>query len=549
MVVQYRRDNSSDIYSKKNRDTLTPKTDSDYYFDLMKEIEHLPKRGKYLDIKQRINSLRIRWNKGPNIDQSLRIKYTKRFEKMIEAHLDSRKHLQNQDKQIQEIIFQQQQLIQKLEYTINTSNSNPLKNEQLELIQEKWNKITLISHPHIEQLTQRYKKITTKQKEELKTQRDYARENHNAILKASILDKVEQEISHASTNKNLDWNHVKSTIETLRKEFQSLHCSNSYKTSTLNHRLQYLTNLLEQKHREQDHEYLLSIEQLIEKKKKFIEQAKSLVNVKNLAIAKYKLNHYHMIWKQLPKLLSKEEKDLWIPFNEASQLFYQRLDNNRETYQQQQQQLKEDLLNTIPKLEILIKEQNWEEGHKYLSHYKDLYHSTYYMSNHKLAKLGLSFRSLYDKFYHIRRLNIKEQVEIQKAQLERKKQLLNDIEKLIQKNDLDAQAASQIETYRKEYEDIILPKYMIEDLLKQQNIIWNHIYKKQNSKNKQKQKLNLAYRGDKIKAQRLIRDINILKENMLNIRDTSGKHPYFKKIEEDIKKKQQQLKEIYINNN
>ena len=520
---------------------IIPQEDEHYYLALIEEVSALSKK-KTHDIQHHINNMRIRWNKGPSVDYNLKLKYTKRFEKAIEQYLNLQLQIHKQEKKYQVAITQQQQVIKKLNHYISNSTSTTVGKKQLEIIQSEWKQITLMPHPQIENLTHHYQKIITSLKEKPQPKSNYIQETHIFFLKACILDKIEQKIKQVPTNP--DWEYIETTITSLKKEFQSLLCPNLHENNNLNTRLQNLIILWEQKRRKQDEEYRCNIEKLINKKKSLVEKAQNLIKEDNLAIAKYKLNHYHYAWKKLSNLLPKEENELWELLKKATQMFYQRLDQYKEHYNSQHQELESKLIEEISTIEKFIKEENWQEGHLHLSSQKSLYRYTYYIYNTKLAKLGVHFRNLYDKFYSLRRLSIKKQIQTQKEQLEIKNQLLNNIKQLIQEK-FDDQTMEKIKTYQKEFEAIILPKYMVTDLLKQQKTLWKTIHQKQYSDNDMNHKQPTKNKQNRIKEAQLMHNINILKENLLNIKDTSGKNPYVQKLKNEINKKQQELKDVF----
>lgn len=184
-----------------------------------------------------------------------------------------------------------------------------------------------------------------------------------------------------------------------------------------------------------DKQYRISIERALEKKKKLIAEAESLIDDNSIADAARRVNKLHKAWKKTGNLPQKEENELWEKFKTATDSFNEKKTENID-------QLRDEENKNLDAKQALIQRaleaqsaESYDEGHQAMQRLMGEWKKIGPVPRKKSSKVWKQFKEAMDAFYNQRREHFKNIRKDQKDNLTAKKEIIDKLNQLVESED------------------------------------------------------------------------------------------------------------------
>ncbi|MEX0680779.1 MAG: DUF349 domain-containing protein [Balneolales bacterium] len=260
------------------------------------------------------------------------------------------------------------------------------------------------------------------------------KEEENLAGKLAILDKLSS-ISKSIGPDTINWEQMDVEVEELSRQWRKIGRVPLEQADTVWEKFKKIRDDYDSKKFEYDEAYQKSVLKNIHKKTKLCEKAEALLEVEDLAVAVREINNIHNQWKKIGSIPAEKNNELWERFNGISKKFNEKKNENLDTIRHQEQQNLEKKLVLCEKAEALKSSTDWQNVSAEMSGLMKSWKEIGPVPRRKAGKIWRQFKKAMDTFYNNRREHFKNVRQDQKENLEKKREILSELEKLVDYDD------------------------------------------------------------------------------------------------------------------
>ncbi len=349
----------------------------------------------------------------------------------IRTDFEERKkaHYEELNRKKEENLAKKKELLKELGEIVSGEKWTATK--EVNQIASKWEQIKLIPQDETEALNERFTAFI-KEFESHKVDRLVKRlekEEDNLMLKLVLLDKMEK-LNKESDSEDVDFKVQSKKFDELISQWRKIGRVPVDKNEAVWDRFNKAQDDFNELRFKHDKEYRKSVEKALQKKKKLIAEAESLIDDDNIAEAARRVNKLHKAWKKTANLPQKDENELWEQFKAATDAFNEKKSENIDQLRAEEQANLEAKMKLIEKAEELKDTEDFDAGHKAMQSLMDQWKNAGPVPRKKSSKIWKQFKAAMDEFYERRREHFKDVRGEQKENLSRKKELIEKLEQL-----------------------------------------------------------------------------------------------------------------------
>ena len=403
---------------------------ADFYAELLNKAKEFVKQDDWACVSNELANLSMYITDGPQPEEQDAINAIAEFNTLKEEFEErKRAHYEELNKRKEENLAAKKEILKQFGELISEEKWTATK--EVSQLRGKWESIKLLPQNEVDALNERFEELM-KEFESHKVDRlvkKLQKEEENLTLKLVILEKMDKLNEQADS--------AEANFEDLNNEFHDLFVQwrkvgrvpaeknqqiwDHYNTA------QDKFNELRFKH---DKKYRDTIERALQKKKKLIAEAESLLDNKDIAEAARQVNKLHKAWKKTGNLPQKEENELWDKFKAATDSFNEKKSENIDVLREQEQENLAAKMLLIEKAESIKDTDNYEQGHQAMQKLMDQWKEIGPVPRKKSSKIWKQFKQTMDDFYNERRNHFKDIRKDQKENLTRKNEILAKLEEL-----------------------------------------------------------------------------------------------------------------------
>lgn len=451
--VESETEGSTSIDSEEESESSEDVDQEGFYKDILAKAEEFIKQNDWAFVSNELANLALHIEEGPLPNSESSKESISKFRTLRDQFEErKREHYENLNKKKAENLEAKKNLLKQFSDIISEEKWSSTK--EVSQIRGKWDSIKLLPHNEMDTLNERFD-VLLKEFESHKVDRlvkKLQKEEENLTFKLVILEKMDE--------LNVKVASEKADFEELSKEFNDLFMQwrkigrvpaekNQLVWDHFN-KAQDSFNELRFKH---DKKFRKTVEKALEKKKKLIKEAESLIDEEDIAIAARRVNKLHNLWKKTSNLPQKEENELWDQFKAATDAFNDKKSDNIDLLKDQEQENLEKKLKLIEQAVEAQGIENFDDGHLLMQKLMDEWKEVGPVPRKKSSKIWKQFKSAMDVFYEKRRDHFKDVRKDQKENLVKKNELIEKLKKLASSDD-PALAVEEAKKIQNEFKNI-----------------------------------------------------------------------------------------------
>jgi len=433
--VESETEGSSSIDSEEESESSEDVDHEGFYKDILAKAEEFIKQNDWAFVSNELANLALHIEEGSSPNSESSKESISKFSTLRDQFEErKREHYENLNKKKADNLEAKKNLLKQFSDIISEEKWSSTK--EVSQIRGKWDSIKLLPHNEMDTLNERFD-VLLKEFESHKVDRlvkKLQKEEENLTFKLVILEKMDE--------LNVKVASEKADFEELSKEFNDLFMQwrkigrvpaekNQLVWDHFN-KAQDSFNELRFKH---DKKFRKTVEKALEKKKKLIKEAESLIDEEDIAIAARRVNKLHNLWKKTSNLPQKEENELWDQFKAATDAFNDKKSDNIDLLKDQEQENLEKKLNLIEQAVEAQGTENFDDGHQLMQKLMDEWKEVGPVPRKKSSKIWKQFKSAMDVFYEKRRDHFKDVRKDQKENLVKKNELIEKLKELASSDD------------------------------------------------------------------------------------------------------------------
>ncbi len=449
----------SEIEEPKSIDSVeesesTEDVDQDgFYKDLLAKAEEFIKQNDWAFVSNELANLALHIEEGPSPNSDSSKESISKFNTLRDQFEErKREHYENLNKKKAENLEAKKNLLKQFSDLISEEKWSATK--EVSQIRGKWDSIKLLPHNEVDALNERFD-VLLKEFESHKVDRlvkKLQKEEENLTFKLVILEKMD-ELNVKVASEKADFEELSKEFNDLLMQWRKIGRVPAEKNQLVwDHfnKAQDSFNELRFKH---DKKFRKTVEKALEKKKKLIKEAESLIDEEDIAIAARRVNKLHNLWKKTGNLPQKEENELWDQFKAATDAFNDKKSDNIDLLKDQEQENLEKKLKLIEKAVEAQGTDNFDDGHQLMQKLMDEWKEVGPVPRKKSSKIWKQFKSAMDVFYEKRRDHFKDVRKDQKENLLKKNELIEKLKELASSDD-PALAVEETKKIQSEFKNI-----------------------------------------------------------------------------------------------
>lgn len=436
--------------SASNYEKPAPKEEQSFmeYSEALSELAKLAGRAKDLSkqndwqhIQQEFEDIRFKWNGIVEADETLvtetgyqnLLKEIDKAEKRFTERKAEWKEKRKERKKTN--LEKREKLLEQLQNVIDKKRWQAIK--EVNALTHKWEEIRDL--PGDESVKEQEKRFRELVKEFNDNKVAYLvkkaqKEEENLIGKLAVLDKMEQLVSKLGPETN-NWDQLDAEIEELTRQWRKIGHVPLEQSDSIWDRFKTIKDDYFNKKFEFNEEFRNRTLKNIRKKSKLCQQAEALLEEDNLADAVREINNLHKKWKKIGPIPKDKNEELWERFNAATKKFNEIKSRNQDTIRQEEQENLAKKVALCERAEELEDSTNWGDTARELDSLMQKWKEIGPVPRKKAGKIWKRFKKALDKFYENRRKHYRAVREEQKANYENKRQVISELEKLVEHDD------------------------------------------------------------------------------------------------------------------
>jgi hypothetical protein len=439
------------------------KHDDTYYTGLIEKANELKTSSDWQYGAMEFENIRSKWDDGPEVDPENKSALFKEIIAAQDEFFAARKQYyekQNDRKKVN--LERRQELLNRLKAVIASKKWGAFG--EVSSIERKFDDIRPLP-PEAESQNEEFQKLMEvfnhEKVEYLVKSRQ--REEENLMVKLTILDKINEAIAGISEDTK-DWDSVEKKIEDLSTQWKKVgrvdkeksdELWEKYKTSRDNYtsaKLQY------------NKEFRSELQRNLKAKTQICEKAEALLEEPDLAIASKEMNILNKRWKDTGPVAREESEPIWQRFKTAYDAFSDIRNSNLDKIREIENEnlvLKEAL---CEKAESIVGSN--EDQREVIEKLFNEWNAIGPIPKRKTKKIWNRFKKAVDSIQEQRRNYYKQQRLDQKDNLQKKRDIVEQIRSLATSENMD-EALNKVKELQQEYQKIgFVP-------IKQKNKIWD----------------------------------------------------------------------------
>ncbi|MBO6792870.1 MAG: DUF349 domain-containing protein [Balneolaceae bacterium] len=424
-----------------------------FYEDIATKAESFANNDDWAFVSNEFANLALHLSDGPDSNDEKAKEAIAKFNSLrddFEAR--KRAHYEELNKRKEANLAAKKELLQQLNAIISEEKWTETK--QVSQIKGKWESIKLLPHGEIDALNEKFEQLLN-EFESHKVDRlvkKLEKEEENFTLKLVILEKMDA-LNAKAESAEVDFEDLNHKFQDLLIQWRKIGRVPAEKNQqTWDHfnNAQDTFNALRFKN---DKKYRQSVERALEKKKKLIAEAESLIDDDSIADAARRVNKLHKAWKKTGNLPQKEENELWDRFKAATDAFNEKKAENLDRLREEEQKNYDAKLVLIQRAKDVQDLENYDEGHKKLQQLMDEWKAIGPVPRKKSSKIWKQFKEAMDAFYNHRREHYKSVRKDQKQNYNEKKDIISKLKEIGEADD-PAKAVEEAKKLQAQFKNI-----------------------------------------------------------------------------------------------
>jgi len=437
----------------------------EFYSNILEKAEGFVEQNDWAFISNELANLALHISEGPEPADDVSKEKINSFNALREEFEEKRRaHYIEMNKKKEENLVSKKEVLKQLNDLITEARWSDTKS--IHHLKGKWESIKFLPQGEVESLNERFEALL-QEFENHKVDRlvkKLQQEEENFTLKLVILEKMDA-LNLKVESDDVDYNALNTEFQDLLIQWRKVGRVPAEKNQQVwdhYNTAQDNFNALRFKH---DKQYRLSIERSLERKKKLINEAESLLDDSSIADAARRVNKLHKAWKKTGNLPQKEENELWDKFKAATDSFNEKKTENIDALREEEQ---ENFLAKQALIQRAIAAQSaesYDDGHQAMQRLMDEWKKIGPVPRKKSSKVWKEFKEAMDAFYNQRREHFKSIRKDQKDNFTAKKELIAKLNELAENEDA-AKAVEKAKQLQAEF------KHIGHVPLKYKNKIW-----------------------------------------------------------------------------
>lgn len=319
-------------------------------------------------------------------------------------------------------------------------------------IRNAWEQIKVLPADQVDALNERFESLM-KEFESHKVDRlvkKLQKEEENLTLKLVILDKIDK--LNKGLDEGSDFSEKSNAFDDLLTQWRKIGRVPAEKNQEIWNHFNEAQDAFNDLRFKYDKNYRESVEQALSKKQKLVKEAEALVDMDNIAQAARKVNKLHRAWKKTGNLPQKDENELWDKFKAATDAFNDKKTDNIDVLRDQEQENLDKKMLLIEKAAEFSEAEDFDAGHSRMQQLMEDWKKIGPVPRKKSSKIWKQFKKEMDAFYERRRDHFKDVRKDYKDNLEKKKEIIAQLEALKEHSD-PVQAVEEAKKLQQAFKD------------------------------------------------------------------------------------------------
>jgi hypothetical protein len=376
------------------------------------------------------------------------------FNEAEQSFFNRRKvHYEEMDKKRKDNLEIKKGLLEKIEKLIERKKWTA--QGELRSIQDRWEKIKHIPHEAAEELNASFTSLVDsfeKQRVEFFVKRR-EQEELNLEGKLYVLDRLKSLVGSIKEETESDWAQLDHQFEEDQNAWKKIGRIPAEKSDEIWKEFKDLKDAFHAKKLSLNTVYKKEIEGNERKKRNLIERAQKLIDVEDLAEAAREINRLHKEWKDIGPVTPDKSEELWNEFKNASDTFNNYKNEHTDEIKDQEKTNYDLKVKLCDEAEILAEEDDWKKAGIRFQEMLEEWRTVGPVPRRKTKKIWQRFKKAMDNFYARKRQHQKDQRNVEKENLQRKKDIVELIIALENAEDMQA-AITKVKELQQEYQRI-----------------------------------------------------------------------------------------------
>jgi hypothetical protein len=425
----------------------------DFYTKILEKAEEFIAQDDWAFISNELANLALHISEGPESADDVSKEKIQAFNTLRDEFEEKKKaHYAELNKKREENLVSKKEVLKQLSDLIaeerwtDTKTVNQLKG--------KWEHIKFLPQGEVEALNERFEALL-QEFESHKVDRlvkKLQQEEENLTFKLVILEKMDV-LNAKADGTEVDYSALNTEFQDLLVQWRKIGRVPAEKNQVVWDHFNTAQDKFSSLRLKHDKQYRISIERSLEKKKKLIAEAESLIDDNSIADAARRVNKLHKAWKKTGNLPQKEENELWDKFKSATDSFNEKKTENIDLLRDEEQKnliAKQALINRAIEAQSA---ESYDEGHQAMQRLMAEWKKIGPVPRKKSSKVWKQFKEAMDQFYDQRREHFKSIRKDQKDNLTAKKEIISKLSELVESDDA-AKAVEKAKQLQAEFKKV-----------------------------------------------------------------------------------------------
>lgn len=407
----------------------------EFYSKILEKAEEFVTQDDWAFISNELANLALHISEGPESSDEISKEKILAFNNLREEFEEKKKaHYAELNRKKEENLIAKKDVLKQLSDLIGEQRWTDTKT--VNQLKGRWESIKFLPQGEVDALNERFESLL-QEFENHKVDRlvkKLQQEEENLTFKLVILEKMDA-LNDKADSAEVDYNVLNTEFQDLLVQWRKIGRVPAEKNQQVWDHFNTAQDKFSELRFKHDKQYRISIERALEKKKKLIAEAESLIDDNSIADAARRVNKLHKAWKKTGNLPQKEENELWEKFKTATDSFNEKKTENID-------QLRDEENKNLDAKQALIQRaieaqsaESYDEGHQAMQRLMGEWKKIGPVPRKKSSKVWKQFKEAMDAFYNQRREHFKNIRKDQKDNLTAKKEIIDKLNQLVESED------------------------------------------------------------------------------------------------------------------
>lgn len=407
----------------------------EFYSKILEKAEEFVTQDDWAFISNELANLALHISEGPESSDEVSKEKILAFNNLREEFEEKKKaHYAELNRKKEENLIAKKDVLKQLSDLIGEQRWTDTKT--VNQLKGRWESIKFLPQGEVDALNERFESLL-QEFENHKVDRlvkKLQQEEENLTFKLVILEKMDA-LNDKADSAEVDYNVLNTEFQDLLVQWRKIGRVPAEKNQQVWDHFNTAQDKFSELRFKHDKQYRISIERALEKKKKLIAEAESLIDDNSIADAARRVNKLHKAWKKTGNLPQKEENELWEKFKTATDSFNEKKTENID-------QLRDEENKNLDAKQALIQRaieaqsaESYDEGHQAMQRLMGEWKKIGPVPRKKSSKVWKQFKEAMDAFYNQRREHFKNIRKDQKDNLTAKKEIIDKLNQLVESED------------------------------------------------------------------------------------------------------------------